>query len=79
MKSGGSEIVPLRLVSVGEGYRFDPKQLLGRAMDKPFTTMLIIGEVEGEEDLYIVGSENTGESLILMEFAKLQMLDQGGI
>lgn len=64
----------LQLVSVGEGFRFDADQLLEAAKGQRFGTLVIIGEIEGEDGLWISGSANAGESLILLERAKLQII-----
>lgn len=75
MKNGGAEIVPLRLVHVGEGFRFNPDELLAKALGRGFTNLLIIGELPDDDELYLVAMANAGEALIMMERAKLQMID----
>jgi hypothetical protein len=74
MKSGGAEIVPLRLVQVGENFRHDPDAILSAAMGKGFRTLVILGQVEGEDEIWVSGNANAGEGLVLMERAKLQII-----
>lgn len=69
-------VVKLELVTVGEGFRFDPDNLLEKAKGRGFTTLVIIGEVEDEEELVLIGSANAGETLILVEQAKLQIIER---
>ncbi len=35
---------------------------------------MIIGETDNDDELYVAGTANAGESLILMELAKLQII-----
>ena len=67
-------VTPLTLVEVGDDYRFDPDQILEAAKGRKFTRLVIIGELEDEEELYVAGNANAGESLILMELAKLEVI-----
>lgn len=66
----------IRLVpnEVGEEYRRAADDVLKGAMKKRFTNLVIIGEVEGEDDLYIAGMANAGESIIMMELAKMDLI-----
>lgn len=64
-----SNVVPLELVEVGENYRIDGDQILEEAKGQKWHRMMVIGQLEGGE-IYIAGSANAGESLILMEMAK---------
>lgn len=64
-----AEIVKLEPIEVGEGYRFDPDELLEAAKGQNFTRLVIIGETEDGEP-WVSGSANAGETLILMEWAK---------
>jgi hypothetical protein len=68
-----SKVVPFKPVEVGEGYRFDPNDLLEAAKDQGFTTLAIIGQLE-DGSIWISGSANAGETLILMEKAKRQVI-----
>lgn len=68
-------VVKLELVEVGEDFRFDPDDLLEKAKGQGFERLVIIGELpEDGADLWVSGSANAGESLILMEWAKSQLL-----
>lgn len=73
MKAGGAEIVPLRLVSVGEGFRFNPDVILSAAMGQEFTNLVILGEMPHGE-LYVAGMANAGEALIMIERAKAKIV-----
>ncbi len=64
----------LQLVSVGEGFRFDPDELLEAAKGRGFTNLVIIGELPDGDDHWISGMANAGEALILIERAKLQII-----
>lgn len=64
-----AEIVELHPETVGEGYRFDPDKILEAAKGEKFETLVIIGSYE-DGTLYVSGSANAGETMILMEMAK---------
>lgn len=68
------EVHKLELVSVGEGYRIDPDEMLEATKGKPFVKLVILGELDNG-DIYAAGSANAGESLILMELAKQQIIN----
>lgn len=70
-----SDVVPFNPVEVGEGYRFDPNELLEAAKNQGFTTLAIIGQLE-DGSIWISGSANAGETLILMEKAKRQVIGE---
>ncbi len=67
-------VVPLRVVEVGEGYRFDPDQLLEAAKGHKFSRLVIIADYEDEPGLWISGSANAGESMMLIEAAKMTLI-----
>lgn len=69
-----ANVVPFHPTEVGDGYRFDPDQILDEAKGRKFVRLVIIGEIEGEDDLYVAGNANAGESIILMEHAKLDII-----
>lgn len=69
-----AKVVKLELAHVGDGYRFDPDELLEKAKGKGFTNLVIIGELPDDDDLYITGMANAGEALILMEQAKMGLI-----
>ena len=64
-----AEVLKFEPVEVGEGYRFDPDQLLEAAKGQGFTRLAILGEMPGGE-LWVSGSANAGETIILIELAK---------
>ena len=69
-----SNVSKLELVEVGEDFRFDPDVILEQAKGQGFTRLVIMGETENDDELYVAGTANAGESLILMELAKLQII-----
>lgn len=70
-----AEVVRFEPVEVGEGYRFDAGELLDAAKGQGFTTLAIIGQLE-DGSIWISGSANAGETLILMEKAKRQVIGE---
>lgn len=66
-------VTKLELVEVGEGFRFDPDQLLDAAKGQGFTVLLIAGQLPSGE-IWLSGSANAGETLILLEKAKYQTI-----
>ncbi len=70
-----AEVVRFKPVEVGEGYRFEPNAILEAAKDQGFTTLAIVGQLE-DGSIWISGSANAGETLILMEKAKLQVIGE---
>lgn len=68
-----SNVVKLEPVEVGEGYRFDPDEILEAAKGQGFATLAILGQFE-DGTFWVSGSANAGETLILMERAKHQIV-----
>ncbi|MCA0341121.1 MAG: phosphoribosylformylglycinamidine synthase [Proteobacteria bacterium] len=68
-----AEIVKLQPASVGEGFRFDPDGLLEAAKGNGFDTLVILGELP-DGSTWISGTANAGETLILMERAKHDLI-----
>ncbi len=68
-----ANIIPFEPVVVGDGYRFDPDQILEDAKGQSFTTLAIIGETEDGE-MWVSGNANGGETLVLMERAKRKIV-----
>lgn len=64
-----SNVLKFQPTVVGEGYRFDAAEILETAKEKQFRTLAILGETEDGE-LYVAGSANAGETMVLMEKAK---------
>lgn len=62
-------VVKLQVHEVGENYRFQAIEVLDGARDQKFERMVVIGRTE-EGELYVAGTANAGESLILIEHAK---------
>lgn len=56
-------------VVVGDGYRFDPDEVLDAAKGQGFTTLAVLGELE-DGSIWVSGNANAGETLVLMERAK---------
>lgn len=64
-----SNVVKLEPVEVGEGYRFDPDEILEAAKGQGFRMIAVLGELE-DGSFWVSGSANAGETLVLMERAK---------
>lgn len=62
-------VVNLKLIEVGENHRFEAKEILDGARSQNFERMVIIGRTEDGE-LYVAGTANAGETMILLEHAK---------
>lgn len=58
---------------VGEGFRFDPDKILEEAKGQGFTMVSIIAERE-DGTIFVSGSANAGETLILMKRAERQIV-----
>lgn len=63
------DVVKLNLVEVGENFRFDAGQILDGARERKFNRFALIGELE-DGTMYVAGTANAGESLVLLERAK---------
>lgn len=63
------EVVKFNPVIVGDGYRFEPDEILDAAKGQPFTTLAVLGELD-DGTIWISGNANAGETLVLMERAK---------
>jgi hypothetical protein len=68
-----AEVIEFKPVEVGEGFRFDPDELLEAAKGKITGRLAIIGEME-DGSLWVSGSANAGETMILLEKAKRQIV-----
>ena len=64
-----TNVVKLVVHEVGDHYRVEAKTVLGRALDYEFERMVVLGRLENG-DLYVAGTANAGESLILIEQAR---------
>ena len=56
-------------VVVGEGFRFDTDEILEAAKGQKFSRLCILGDLE-DGSIWVSGSANAGETLVLMEMAK---------
>lgn len=68
-----AEVVQFKPDVVGEGFRFDASEILEAAKSQNFDRVAILGETEDGE-LHIAGNANGGETLVLMEKAKRQIV-----
>jgi hypothetical protein len=68
-----TNVVEFKPVEVGEGFRFDPDELLEEAKGNITGRLAIIGEMEGGS-LWVSGSANAGETMILLEMAKRKIV-----
>lgn len=68
-----SNVVKLEPVAVGEGFRFDPDVILDEAKGQGFATLAVLGELP-DGTFWVSGSANAGETLVLMERARRQIV-----
>lgn len=59
---------------VGENYRFDADAILEAAKGQGFFKVAIIADFEDKPGIWISGSANAGETMMLMEAAKLSLV-----
>lgn len=64
-----SEVVELKLVEVGENFRFQAEKILDAAKSQNFGRMAIVGDLD-DGSIYVAGTANAGETLVLLERAK---------
>jgi hypothetical protein len=69
-----TNVVKLEPVEIGENFRFDPDEFLEANKAQGWETLALIGEIDGE--IVIRGSANAGETLIMLEKAKLQIIGE---
>ena len=67
------KVVKFEPREVGQGYRFDPDQILEDAKGSDFTNLVIIGELPDGET-HVMAASNAGEALILIERAKRKLV-----
>jgi hypothetical protein len=60
---------------VGDTFRFDCDELLEAAKGQGFDRLVIIADYQEGSDIWISGSANAGESMILMERAKRHIVE----
>lgn len=68
-----ADVLKFEPVVVGEGFRFDPDEVLEAAKGKGFTTLVVLGQLE-DGSSWISSSANAGEAIILMERAKHDLI-----
>lgn len=66
----------LELVEVGENFRFEADAILDAAKGQGLRNVVIVGELP-DGDLWLSSASGAGVAMILMERAKLQIV-QGG-
>jgi len=62
-------ITKLTPLEIGERFRFDHDEILEEAKGQPFTTVCVLGQLE-DGTIYVAGSANAGETVILLEKVK---------
>ncbi|PSJ60751.1 hypothetical protein [Pseudaminobacter soli (ex Li et al. 2025)] len=68
-----SNVVKFEPIEVGDDFRFDPDEILETAKGQGFQTIAILGQLE-DGTFWVSGSANAGETLVLMERAKRQIV-----
>jgi hypothetical protein len=69
-----TNVVKLEPVDIGDGFRFDPDELLEANKGAGWSILALIGKIDGE--LVVAGSAGAGETLILIEKAKLKIIGE---
>ena len=69
-----TNVLPFKPEVVGEGYRFDPDAILEAAKAQGFSRLVIVADYTDKPGIWISGSANAGESLMLLEAAKLSLI-----
>lgn len=64
-----SKVIQFHPETVGEGFRFDPDEVLEGAKGQEFTTVAVLGMLP-DGSFWVSGNANAGETLVLMEQAK---------
>jgi hypothetical protein len=68
-----SNVVKLEPVEIGDGYRFDPDEILENAKGQGFACLAVLGTLPDGE-IWVSGNANAGEIMVLMEQAKHQLV-----
>ena len=68
MSKSPAKVINFRPVSVGEGFRYDPRELLEKARAMDYDTLVIIGEKNGV--ITLDRNANKGETVVLLEKTK---------
>jgi len=69
-----SEVVRLVPETASEDWRCAADEVLEAAKGRNWHRLMVIGELEDEDGVYITGTANAGETLILMERAKMDII-----
>lgn len=67
------KVINFKPTLVGEGFRFDSDQILDAAKGQEFSTVCVIGHYP-DGSLWVSGSANAGETMMLLELAKHHIL-----
>lgn len=67
------EVTKLELVEVGAGFRFEADDILEAAKGHNLETVVVIGQYP-DGTIWVSGSANAGETLILIEKAKHSLI-----
>lgn len=67
------KIVKLVPPCIGENMRLDPDEILEAAKGQGFTTLAILGQLP-DGSMWVSGTANAGETMVLMEKAKRQIV-----
>ena len=70
------EVHKFEPIEVGEGYRFDPDDILETAKGNEFETVVVLGQMP-DGTTWVSSSANAGEALVLIERAKHQIVFGG--
>ncbi len=68
-----SNVVKFEPVEIGDGYRFDPDEILDAAKGLGFTILAVLGET-ADGEFWVSGTANVGETLVLLEKAKRRIV-----
>lgn len=68
-----ADVVAFQPVLVGDGYRIDADAVLDEAKEHEFNRLAVLGELS-DGTLYLAGTANAGETMILLELAKHHLL-----
>jgi hypothetical protein len=72
-----SNVVPLDPNLVGDGYRFDPDEVLEGAKGQEFTDLCIIGRLPNNKTIWLSSTAGFAETLLMLERAKLKLIRMG--
>lgn len=70
------EVHKFEPVEVGENFRFDADEILEEAKGHGFKKVAVLAE-NADGTIWVTGSANAGETLVLMELAKHQIIFGG--